>query len=63
MNANGIESETGQRNAGDHGREIEPAAVIDGHAFERDQKDPAWREFIRASEEHLDALERDGRSR
>jgi len=49
--------------AGEVVRETEPAAVIDAEAFERDQEDPQWREFIAASEEHLAALERDGRVR
>jgi len=39
------------------------AAVIDRKEFEKDQQDSKWREFIKASQEHLAALERDGRHR
>lgn len=57
------ESETRQSHAEDHGREVEPAAVIDAHAFEQDREDPSWREFIQASRDHVETLEREGRSR
>jgi hypothetical protein len=57
------ESETTQSRAEELGREVEPAAVIDADAFERDREDPLWREFIQASRDHVETLERDGRSR
>jgi hypothetical protein len=39
------------------------AAVIDYDEFEKDQQDSEWREFIEASQDHLDTLERNGRNR
>jgi hypothetical protein len=39
------------------------AAVIDRGEFEKDQQDAEWRKFIQASQDHLETLEQDGRSR
>jgi hypothetical protein len=58
-----MQGEKGQHETDGGSRRLEPAAVIDLRAFERDREDSAWREFVRASEKHLDALERKGRSR
>jgi len=52
-----------QSRAEELGREVEPAAVIDADAFEQDREDPLWLEFIQASRDHLETLERNGRSR
>ncbi len=57
------QSEAREPRREDHGREVEPAAVIDAHAFEQDREDQSWRKFIQASRDHVETLERNGRSR
>ena len=39
------------------------AAVIEREEFEKDQQDVTWRRFILQAQDHLEALEQDGRSR